>query len=485
MNITTLNIGAHSIKALSIHGTAISRHEAPLQPGDVKNGLILQPETVGRTIKSLFSSAKLPNGRVICAINGLPFSYRLLTVPVLERPALDEAVIRTAKKEMSISTDEMYLSWQAYPAENNEWQVLVTGITRRPVDNFIKALSIAGVRPGILELPHLALAGLSPCKDAVIADFEKDCSNIVMLVGGVPRGMQMAPALAPGASLQDQVGQVADKLARMVDFYNNTHPHQLIKEPVRVFVTGEMLEDEKTAGFFQLPPGYTVEYLPAVKKYLSGWPVRQYAVNTGLLDLPQSNNPCQLLNLESIIQSRRPRTNVAGMLKKAAVPVALVAGISLLAVSYLSRANGLEDITTLQADFNRAETELAQKQAAAADARVVQEKIDAITSGVTAIESGREEIFASRQYTSDITAIIASMPEGLTVNSLEVSGGSISLEGTAAATAPVIQYAHNLETAGGFYRAVINWIDKPRAIAQEQSQLSFRMEILRDADAAE
>jgi len=483
MNITTLNIGAHSIKALSIRGTAISRHEAPLQPGDVKNGLILQPETVGRVTKTLFRSAKLPTGRVICAVNGLPFSYRLLTVPCLKRPELNEAVIRMAKKEMSISPDEMYLSWQAYPAENNEWQVLVTGITRRPVDNLIKALTIAGIRPGILELPHLALAGLSPHKDAVIVDFEKDCSNIVMVVDGVPRAMQMVPA--PDASLQDQVEQVADKLARMVDFYNNTHPQQPVKEPVRILITGDTHEDEKAAGFFQPPAGYTVEYLPAVKKYLSGWPVQQYAVNAGLLDLPQRENPGQLLNLKSIVRARRPRADVAGLLKKAAVPLALVTGISLLTVTYLYRDDGLEDIIRLQADFSRAETELAQKQTAAADALAVQEQIEALASGNAAIEAGREEIFVSRQYTAGISSIIASMPEGLTIDSLEVSGGSISLEGSAAAAAPVIQYAHNLETAGGFYRAIINWIDKPRVIIQNQPQLSFRMQILRDAGITE
>jgi hypothetical protein len=485
MNITTLNISAHSIKALSLRGSAISRHETPLQPGDVKNGLILQPETVGRVIKSLFRSAKLPTGRVICSINGLPFSYRLLTVPGLERPELNEAVIRIAKKEMSISPDEMYLSWQAYPAENNEWQVLVTGITRRPVDNLIKALSIAGIRPGILELPHLALAALSPYKDAVIADFEKDCSNIVMVVDGMPRAMQMVPAPGPGASLQEQVRQVADKLARMVEFYNNTHSPQPVKEPVRVLITGEVLEDEKAAGFFQPPAGYTVEYLPAQKKYLSGWPIRQYAVNAGLLEIPPGRGPYQQLNMESIVRARRPRTDIGGLFKKIAIPLALVAGLGLLMNACLSRASALEDITKVKADFSRAQTELAQKQAAAADAVAVQEKIDALTASVTNIEAGRQEIFVSRQYTADISAIIASMPEGLTIDSLEVSGGSINLEGSASAAAPVIQYAHNLETAGSFYSAIINWIDKPRTSAEPQPQLSFRMAILRDAETPE
>jgi hypothetical protein len=294
--------------------------------------------------------------------------------------------------------------------------------------------------------------------------------------------MQMAPALPPGASLQDQVSQVTDKLARMVEFYNNAHPRQPVKEPVKVLITGELLQDEKAAASLQLPVGYTVEYLPAVKKYLAGWPIRQYAVNSGLLDLPRVTNPCRLLNLEDIVQSRRPRTNAGAMLKKLVLPLALAAGICLLTASYLSRADGLADITKLQADFKQAQTELAQKQSAAARARAVQEKINALTSGVAAIEAGREEIFASRRYTTDVSAIIAAMPEGLTVNSLEVSSGGISLEGSAASAAPVIEYAHNLETTGGFSSAVINWIDKPRSIAQAQPQLAFRLQIQRGVD---
>jgi hypothetical protein len=258
-----------------------------------------------------------------------------------------------------------------------------------------------------------------------------------------------------------------------------------VKEPVKIFVTGEMLADEKTAGFFQPPTGYTVEYLPAVKKYLSGWPVRQYAVNAGLLESTPEPGPYQRLDMAGIIKAGRPGVDVAGLLQKAAIPAALVAGISLLTVTYLSRADVREDITKLQADFSRAETELVQKQTAAAESRAVEEKIGNLTSTITAIEAGREEIFASRGYTADISAIITGMPEGLTINSLKVSSGPIILEGSAATAAPVIQYAHNLETAGGFYSAVINWIDKPRVTNEDQPQLSFRMQIYRDAATAE
>src|SRR4030043_1178101 len=145
----------------------------------------------------------------------------------------------------------MYLSWQAYPAENNEWQVLVTGITRHPVDNLIKTLAEAGIRPWLLDLPHLALARLAQQADAIIVDFEKDCSNIVMLVESVPRGMHMVPSLGAGASLHDEVGPVADKLTKMIDFYNGGHPGAPIKDRAKILATGELLDDKSTLEFFR------------------------------------------------------------------------------------------------------------------------------------------------------------------------------------------------------------------------------------------
>jgi len=483
MSITALTISAHSLKALAVHGAAVKKHEVILPPGSVRNGLILQPEIISREIKKLFKTGKLSAGRVICTVNGLPFSYRMLNLPAMESAAFNEAVIRTAKKEMSISPDEMYLSWQAFPAEHDEKQVLVTGITRHPIDNLIKALSGAGISPWLLDLPHLALARLTSEKDAIIVDFEIDCSNIVMIVDGIPRGMHMVPSLAEGASLQDQAGHVADKLQKMIDFYNGGRPAKPIKEPARIFVTGEMLDDEKTFEYLRSLTGNNVEHLAAGKQALAGWPIRQYAVNAGLLEILEekdkgkNNAPFRRLSLDQIIVNRRPKTNIQKTLKKVLLPAMLLGCIGLLATSYLSLREIQSNNSVLERNYNAVSIELSARHRLIAQAQEKQAGIDLLQAQVADIKAGRESMFISRSYVSIISSIVASLPEGLTFNSLNIGEGTISLGGSASGSAPVIQFADNLKTIGGFSDAIINRIDELHTIKDTYQVLNFGMTI--------
>jgi Tfp pilus assembly protein PilN len=482
MNVTTLNITASALKTMVMQGTALKKQEAPLPPGAVKNGLILQPETMGREIKTMFQNGRLPAGRVVCTVNGLPFTYRILTIPAMNNAAFSEAVLRTAKKEMSISPDEMYLSWQAYPAVNGEYQVLVTGITRRPVDNLIKALKVAGISPWLLDLPHLALARLCPHRDAVIVDFEKDCSNIVMIVDSVPRGMHMVPDIAAGASVQDQVGQVMDRLARMIEFYNGSHPSNPLKEPLKILVTGELLEDNQAMEYIRPQAGYSIELLNSAAPVFAGQSIRSIAVNAGMLNVQPENSkglpPCHYLDMGDIVREQRPKANLTGILKKSAVPLAVFAGVGLLTLSYLSLGQYREEVTNLQTELTKANTELAQKKALFAQSKLLQTNIDKVASRVNDIKAGQQVISSPRGYVDDVASIVGCLPEKVTIDSLDVDSRGIFLDGIAAEAEPVIEFATNLEKSGDFAKADITWIDRPHDVGAGK-QLHFKLVITR------
>src|SRR4030042_6205029 len=251
MAITTLYISSDVIKLRVTRGNREIARGNVMPASPIKNGLILQPDVIADQIKSLFASHKLPRDRVICNVNGLPFSYRLFTLPKMEPEAFHEAILRVTRKEMPMALEEMYLSWQAYPAEKDEWQILVTGITRQPINNLVTMLAQDGIKPSFLDLPHLSLARLANQKDAIIVDFEKDYSNIVMLVEGVPLGMQIVPSLGPEAVLQDAVRKITDKVSKMVEFYNGNHPRKPIQETIKVLLTGELSKDDGGARLIQ------------------------------------------------------------------------------------------------------------------------------------------------------------------------------------------------------------------------------------------
>ena len=113
-SINTLHISTTGMKLLSMKGNKIKEWGSiPLKSGMVKNGLILEPKTVGAAIDELFKSTKVSKKSVVVTVTGLPFTYRILEMPEMKSHLINEAIIRAAKNEMTLPIDNLYLSWQA------------------------------------------------------------------------------------------------------------------------------------------------------------------------------------------------------------------------------------------------------------------------------------------------------------------------------------------------------------------------------------
>ena len=467
MRKTTLNISSNIIKYVATNGNGKVKHGSVSPEGLINNGLILQPDAIASQIKSMFTSNALSRDRVICSINGLPFSYRLFTLPKMEPVAFNEAILRVIRKEMPISPEEMYLLWQAYPAENNEWQILVAGVTRQPVDNLIKTLSVAGIRPYFLDLQHLSLARLTSENDAIIVECEKDYSNVVMMVDGVPQALHIIPSLGPEAALQDEVRQVIGRLSKMINFYNGSHLKKPIKDTAKVLLTGELVNDNKVVELVRQEVTYPVELLSPTNEDISGLPVHEFAVNAGSMLMSVISEkeagintvPHRNINLGRIARELQGG-NISGKLDKR-VPwsIAIFTGIAALVFAFLSQNQAQTDINLVQEELAEANSGLSQVRSTLDSAQAIQNNINEIEDQIELINSDYQSILNSTDYVSDIAAITLSMPEGVIYSSLEIGSGQISILGRANKASLVVQFARNLESIGDFSKADINWID--------------------------
>ena len=467
MKITTLNISSNVIKYIATNGNGKVKHGSISPEGLINNGLILQPDTIASQIKSLFSSNSLPKDKVICSINGLPFSYRLFTLPKMEPAAFNEAVVRVIRKEMPISPDEMYLLWQAYPVGNNEWQVLVAGIMRQPVDNLIKTLSAAGIRPYFLDLQHLSLARLTGESDAIIIECEKDYSNIVMLVGGVPQVLHIVPSLGPQAAVQEEIRQVVGRLNKMVNFYNGNHLKNPIKDTAKILLTGELASDKSVIELVQQEVNYPVELLTPPNKVIADLPINEFAVNAGSMlmkvtpvnEVSRNTAPYRSINLGRITRELQGAA-IGGKSNKIIIAsIAGFVGIAALVFAFLSQNQVRTEIGETQAQLDEANAVYDAAKSALDASQAVQNNIDEVKAQIDLVNSNYLEILDSMDYVSDIAAITQSQPEGIMFTSLEIGTNQITLFGRADVPSSVVQFARNLEFMGGFAKAEIERID--------------------------
>ncbi|OGN94638.1 MAG: hypothetical protein A2Y89_05375 [Chloroflexi bacterium RBG_13_51_18] len=468
MKITTLNISSNVIKYIATNGNGKVKHGSISPDGLINNGLILQPDAIASQIKSMFASNALPKDRVICSVNGLPFTYRLFTLPKMEPSAFDEAIIRVIRKEMPISPDDMYLLWQAYPKENNEWQVLVAGITRQPVDNLIKTLAAAGIKPYFLDLQHLSLVRLTAESDAIIVECEKDYSNIVMLVGGVPQVLHIIPSLGPQAALQDEIRQVIGRLNKMVNFYNGNHPKNTIKDTVKILLTGELASDDSVIGLVRQETDYPVELLSPDAKVVTGMPLHEFAVNAGSIlmklvterEVGKDSAPQRNINLGRIARQLQ-NVNIKSVSNKAIIGIIVAfTGVVALAYGILSQNQVQDEVSQIQAQLAEAKAEYSTIKTALDASQVIQDNISEIEAQIALVNSEYLSIQESTDYVSDIAAITQSVPEGVVFTSLEIGIGKITVFGRSSTALSVVQFARNLELIGGYSKAEINWIDR-------------------------
>ncbi len=484
MRITTLNISSNEIKYVVAGGSKI-KYGSVSSEGLINNGLILQPDTIAKQIDAMFKSNSLPRESVICSINGLPFTYRLFTLPKMDAKAFDEAILRTIRKEMPISPEEMYLTWQAYPAEKDEWQVLVAGVTRQPVDNLIKTLQAAGVAPYYLDLQHLALARLTSEKDAIIVEFEKDYSNTVIIVEGVPQALNIIPSLGPQADWQEEIHQIANKLTQMVDFYNSNHPKKLIKDSVKVFLTGKSAADGKVLAPIQQALNYHVELLAPTQRGISGLSVHEYAANAGSLFMnvthinPAGKDaaPYQYINLAKISSELKGGKIGGKGMQKLLIPIVVGAGIAALVLAFLLQNQAQTDIDKYQKELTEANTALSQKQSAVGNTKTIQDNINQIEDQIKDIKSSYTAVVGSSDYVKDIAAIQRSLPPKTVFTSLEINTSFINVSGRTVRGITVVEFARNLESIGGFSQATIESIDKSGG--ENGYTLTFRLTVYR------
>ena len=279
----TLNINATSIRLLSVRGGQVEKWGSiPLAPGLIRDGLILRPEAVGAAISDLFESTEVPKGRVITSLTGLPFTYRILSLPKEKPAVLHEAIQRGARQEMPLPLEELYLSWQAIDGGNDELDFFVLGVPRNLIDAVVQTLSVARMKSYLMDVKPLALARAANRGDAIIVDLEPDCFDIVLVANGVPTTMHAMTPRSKGASMEDNLRRLTDELSKTVKFYNSNHPENPLSPTTPLLLSGEVSADTTTSELIQAAIGYPVELLVPPLKLPPDLPVALYATNIGL-----------------------------------------------------------------------------------------------------------------------------------------------------------------------------------------------------------
>lgn len=166
-----LDIGSHLIKVVGLKrqgkaGILKSFGHINTPEGSVENGIINNPEDVGRELGKLIDKLKLKGSKTVSALSGQQVYTRLMTLPAMSIGDLRSAALYQATNFLPVAIDDV--TADIYPVrefddpngQGRMAEVFFIAARKVQAENLVKACEIAGLKLNVLEIEPLALKSL-------------------------------------------------------------------------------------------------------------------------------------------------------------------------------------------------------------------------------------------------------------------------------------------------------------------------------------
>jgi Tfp pilus assembly protein PilN len=468
-----LNINTKNIKIVAISGRRVKKWAmAELPPGLVRDGLILQPKKVGEIIDAQFKQHGIPRDKVIAGIAGLSFTYRFFHLPHMKAGQLEEAILRAARKEISIPLEELYVSWQRLPDVGNELTYFVIGVERHRVDALVQTMKEAHIEPYLAGLRPLALARLAERSDAIIVGFEESCFDIVFMSGGIPRVIHTITPRETSITLEDNVRRLADELTKTAAFYQSNNPENQLDKSTPLLLTGDWAAEPAASALLQTEVEYPLNELVAQVEIPEDLSMETYASTIGLAlkrTPPRTarKEATNFLDININIFAGKYRKPPAKPVPLAGTILWILLALAVIGIYPIYQAwNDAQlknaTLTAQQADLQR---QFNIYQLINEDIAVKETAIQELTFAKDNLIAAYNSVLGNRGvYTTELELITSLVPAKTYFSSIEINDNEIWVYGESDNVFTVTGYAGSLKKQGVFQDVRIEKLDEAASL---------------------
>lgn len=455
--IVTLNIESTDLRFLVAQGRRVVEWGSlPLEPGLVKEGLILNPTALSGVLSQLVAEQGVKGKEVIASLSGFQSLQRFSVLPRLPQQLMRDAISREMKRVMPVPTEELYLSWQTVSDGKETEQVFLLGIPRNLMDAAVQCLRQSGITPRIMDLKPLALARMVSRPEALVIDVETESSDIIVISDGFPAIMRTI-TLRPDYPLDKRVQYLVEESVRVLQFYNNNHPDKPVNAATPLFFTGGLGSNVELVQAVAAGMGYQVETLVAPLECPADLPLAQYAVNLGLALKLSSRGSQGIAGVNILPDIYLPRRLSP---KELLVVPGILAGIALLFPLFRAADFAITENHRAQAEYSSLEQQVQLRQQ---ENRKVKEIEDAIAlaqqrkekleASLRELSWGRLEVYARLHVVA-----VSALPADASLISVKMESSGLRLHGVANSSDVALGYADALRQTQRFSNVRINSI---------------------------
>lgn len=266
-----IDIGSTSIRGVEVSGVGGKRPNVvryfsmPIPEGAVRNGEVVEINTVAAALKQLWNSARFGSKEVVLGVGNSKVLVRDLTVPKLSYQEIRESLPANVQDMLPVPVADALLDF--YPASEGmaETGPIVNGLLVAAVKDSVlanvRAAQLAGLTPVGVDLIPFALTRLTPPSRLVgnVAhiDIGSRTTNIIVTTNGVPQfvriiangGNDVTVALAERLGISESEAETMKRsigLGGPAVSAENTKAVGIIREVAGTFLTSL----RNTLGFF-------------------------------------------------------------------------------------------------------------------------------------------------------------------------------------------------------------------------------------------
>ncbi|MBX3089578.1 MAG: type IV pilus assembly protein PilM [Cryobacterium sp.] len=196
-----IDIGDTSLRGVEVSGIGGKRPNVvryfsmPIPSGAVRNGEVIEINTVSAALKQLWSAARFSSKEVVLGVGNSKVLVRDLTVPKLNYQEIRESLPTHVQEMLPVPVADALLDF--YPASEAMAEAgpvvngLLVAAIKDPVLANVKAVQLAGLTPVAVDLIPFALTRLTPPSRLVgnVAhiDIGAKTTNVIVTSNGVPQ----------------------------------------------------------------------------------------------------------------------------------------------------------------------------------------------------------------------------------------------------------------------------------------------------------
>ena len=278
----TLDMTSNAIRLLMTKGNRVDRWaSASIEPGLVKDGIVTDVEAMGESIKHLMKSSGIDGKKVVASISGLYSVSRVVHLPRPNGHSTEEMMNELMAEIVPLPLDEVYTSWKVVSSNGDGHDALFFGTPASVIDAEINALIQANVKPSGMNLKSMALLKLIDKHQAIVANIEADCVDIILIANGLPQVIR-AVRRNMDTDMEEWVNDIETNIEQTILFYNTRFHGKHLAPDVPLYLTGVLAENPLIQERLTNLIGCSLESLSVPLECPPNLPIGQFAVNIGL-----------------------------------------------------------------------------------------------------------------------------------------------------------------------------------------------------------